>query len=101
MIGNVSTGYAITYIFGLAGLIAVIKLLPQMLGIDLAKEAKALETEEESKAASQPTNVSARFYRVTSEEITKIPMKKLDEQYWDQTSIVKVRRDGKIIDCTG
>ena len=98
MIGNVSTGYAITYIFGLAGLIAVIKLLPQMLGIDLAKEAKALETEEESKAASQPTNVSARIYRVTSEEITKIPMKKLDEQYWDQTSIVKVRRDGKIIE---
>ncbi len=98
MIGNVSTGYAITYIFGLAGLIAVIKLLPQMLGINLAKEAKALETEEESKAASQPTNVSARIYRVTSEEITKIPMKKLDEQYWDQTSIVKVRRDGKIIE---
>ncbi len=98
MIGNVATGYAITYIFGLAGLIAVIKLLPQMLGIDLAKEAKALETEEESKAASQPTNVSARIYRVTSEEITKIPMKKLDEQYWDQTSIVQVRRDGKIIE---
>ncbi len=98
MIGNVATGYAITYIFGLAGLIAVIKLLPQMLGINLAKEAKALETEEESKAASQPTNVSARIYRVTSEEITKIPMKKLDEQYWDQTSIVQVRRDGKIIE---
>ena len=98
MIGNVSTGYAITYIFGLAGLIAVIKLLPQMLGIDLAKEAKALEIEDESRAASQPTNVSARFYRVTSEEITKIPMKKLDEQYWDQTSIVKVRRDCKIIE---
>jgi putative transport protein len=69
-----------------------------MLGIDLAKEAKALEIEDESRAASQPTNVSARFYRVTSEEITKIPMKKLDEQYWDQTSIVKVRRDGKIIE---
>ena len=30
MIGNVATGYAITYIFGLAGLIAIIKLLPQL-----------------------------------------------------------------------
>ena len=98
MIGNVATGYAITYIFGLAGLIAVIKLFPQMLGIDLAKEAKALETEEESKAASQVTNVAARFYRVTNEELTKIPAKQLKEQYWDKTSIVKVKRNGQIIE---
>jgi putative transport protein len=97
MIGNVSTGYAITYIFGLAGLIAVIKLLPQMLGIDLAKEAKALETEDETGAASQPTNVSARIYRVTNEEFTKIPVKQIKEQYWDKTSIVKVSRNGRII----
>ena len=77
MIGNVATGYAITYIFGLAGLIATIKLFPQMLGIDLAKEAKALETEDDARAASQPTNVSARIYRVTNEEFTKIPIKQL------------------------
>jgi putative transport protein len=96
MIGNVATGYAITYIFGLAGLIAVIKLFPQMLGINLAKEAKALETEDESRT-SQVTNVSVRFYRVTNEEFTKIPGKQLREQYWDKTSIVKVIRNGKII----
>ena len=97
MIGNVATGYAITYIFGLAGLIAVIKLLPQMLGIDLAKQAKELESEEDAGAGSKPTNVSARIYRVSNEEITKIPMEQLDEQYWDQTSIVKILRDGQII----
>ena len=97
MIGNVATGYAITYIFGLAGLIAVIKLFPQMLGIDLAKQAKALETEDDDRAASQPTNVSARFYRVTNEEFTKIPVKQLRDEYWDKTSIVKVKRDGHII----
>ena len=33
MIGNVATGYAITYIFGLAGLIAIIKLLPGKSGL--------------------------------------------------------------------
>ncbi len=48
MIGNVAAGYAITYIFGPAGLIAIIKLLPQILGIDLKKEAQLLETKEES-----------------------------------------------------
>jgi putative transport protein len=97
MIGNVATGYAITYIFGLAGLIAIIKLLPPILGMDLEKEAKALEGSDESGKASQPANVSARIYRVTNEELTKIPGKQLREQYWDKTSVVRVRRDGKII----
>jgi len=97
MIGNVATGYAITYIFGLAGLIAIIKLLPQMLGIDLEKEAKALEAEDEAGSALQPANVSARSYRVTNEEITKIPAEQLREQYWDKTSVVRVRRNGEVI----
>jgi putative transport protein len=97
MIGNVATGYAITYIFGLAGLIAIIKLLPQVLGIDLAKEAKRLEGEDESVTASKPANVAARIYRVTNEEMTRIPAQQLREQYWDKTSVVRVRRDGEII----
>jgi putative transport protein len=97
MIGNVATGYAITYIFGLAGLIAIIKLLPKVLGIDLAKEAKILEGEDESGAVSKPANVSARIYRVTNEEMTRIPSQQLREQYWDKTSVIRVRRDGEII----
>ena len=40
VIGNIATGYAITYIFGLVGLISIIKLLPQWLGIDLVEEAR-------------------------------------------------------------
>jgi putative transport protein len=97
MIGNVATGYAITYIFGLAGLIAIIKLLPQMLKIDLAKESKKLEEQGDFGTVSQPANIAARLYRVTNEELTKIPAKRLKELYWDQTSVVRVRRDGEII----
>jgi putative transport protein len=70
MIGNVATAYAITYIFGLAGLIAIIKMLPQMLGMDLAKEAKALEAADEAASGAPKANVSARRYRVTNEAIT-------------------------------
>jgi putative transport protein len=98
MMGNVATGYAITYIFGLAGLIATIKLLPQVLGIDLAKEAKVLEGEDESATSSKPPNVAARIYRVTHEEFTKIPAQQLREHYWDKTSVVRVRRDGEFIE---
>ena len=97
MMGNVATGYAITYIFGLAGLIAIIKLLPQVLGIDLAQEAKKLEGEDESGRASKPANIAARIYRITNEEITKIPVEQLREHYWDKTSVVRVIRDGEIL----
>ncbi|HBE91421.1 MAG TPA: transporter, partial [Gammaproteobacteria bacterium] len=46
VINNIATGYAITYIFGLAGLITVIKLLPKWLGIDLAADAQRLASKE-------------------------------------------------------
>ena len=98
MIGNVATGYAITYIFGLAGLIAIIKLLPKILGLDLVEESKKLEAKDGLGTVSQPTNVAARVYRVTNEAITKIPGKRLAELYWDKTSVVKVRRDGEILE---
>ena len=98
MIGNVATGYAITYIFGLAGLIAIIKLLPLILHIDLEKEAKELEAVDESTAESQPKNVAARIYRVSNAEIIKIPVKQLREQYWDKISVIKVKRNGTFID---
>jgi putative transport protein len=98
MIGNVATGYAITYIFGLAGLIAIIKLLPLILHIDLEKEAKELEAADESTAESQPKNVAARIYRVSNAEIIKIPVKQLREQYWDKISVIKVKRNGTFID---
>ena len=97
MIGNVATGYAITYIFGLAGLIAVIKLLPRVLGINLKKEAKVLEAADASDSGLQ-ANVSLRAYRVTNEEITKVPTKRLREEYWDKTSVVRVRRNGVLLD---
>jgi putative transport protein len=97
MIGNVATGYAITYIFGLAGLIAIIKLLPQVLGLDLVEESKKLEAKDGFGSASRPANITARIYRVTNEKLTKIPGKELKKMYWDRTSVVKVRRDGEIL----
>ena len=98
MLGNVATGYAITYIFGLAGLIAIIKLLPRLLGINLAEEAKKLENDNDSGVETEPANISAREYRVTNEELTGIDAEELREKYWDKTSVVRVRRDGKIFD---
>lgn len=98
MIGNVATGYAITYIFGLAGLIAIIKLLPQFLGIDLAADAKEME-KQEKKDGIEPVNPAARGYLVSNPEVTKTHKKELKKQYWDHSSVSRVVRDGKILEA--
>jgi putative transport protein len=97
VIGNITTGYAITYIFGLAGLIAIIKLLPGFLGIDLAKEARAIEGKESGSEASPSSNITARAYRVTNEAFTKIPTVELHKRHWDGFAVVRLQRNGEII----
>ena len=42
---NVSIGYAMTYLGGTAGVIALVRWLPNLTGIDLQEEAQALERE--------------------------------------------------------
>ena len=95
VIGNITTGYAITYIFGLAGLIAIIKVLPGLLGIDLAKEAKVLEGKESGSAAAPSSNITARAYRVTNEAFTKIPAAEFRKKYWDGFAVVQLQRNGE------
>ena len=92
VINNIATGYAITYIFGLAGLITVIKLLPRWLGIDLAVEAERLTSQ--ATVDQKPLNVTTRCYRVSNEEITKMTVAELREKYWDMATVVTLTRDG-------
>jgi putative transport protein len=96
MVGNVTTGYAITYIFGLAGLITIIKVLPGILGINLQQEAKELEKTDKFDTG-EISNISIRAYRVTNEDFTKISVGVLRERSTGSFSVGRVRRDGEII----
>ena len=95
MLTNVATGYAITYIFGLAGLITVIKLLPGWLGIDLAAEAQRLQSDSRENESVAPVNVTTRRYRVLGETFTVPTVGELRKLYWDQVTVVRSIRDGK------
>lgn len=97
MLTNVATGYAITYIFGLAGLITIIKLLPGWLGIDLAADAEQMQQARRDKGSVTPVNVTTRRYRVSGETFTRPNIGELREQYWDQVTVVRSIRDGKPI----
>jgi putative transport protein len=97
IIGNITTGYAITYIFGLVGLILIVKLLPPMLGIDLAADAARYEAEHMRVSAQDDTAVALRAYRVTNRAATEVPIGSFRAD-WDGFSWVQLRRDGEILE---
>ncbi len=92
IIDNVAMGYAVTYIFGLVGLIMVMKYMPKILKIDLVKESKDFERGN-SEEYDLPENVVLRTYRINNPDIESMTFEQLRDLYWDKTSVVKVKRD--------
>lgn len=79
VIGNIAASYAITYLVGLFGLLVVVSVLPRLMGIDLAAEARRLASErEESNAGGGATAYAdmpvLRAYDVTGEELIGGPL---------------------------
>lgn len=97
---NINSAYAITYIFGLVGLILVIRLLPGWLGINLAREAEKLEKEDAEsgpKSVFSPSDVVVRALRI---ELDELAGRKLGDIYKNSPYIFKVqkiRRDGELL----
>lgn len=92
IIDNIAMGYAVTYIFGLVGLIIMMKYMPKFLKLDLVKESKDFESGN-NENYNLPENVVLRTYRVTNPEIESMTLEDLKEAYWDKTSVVKVKRE--------
>ena len=100
---NITTAYAITYIFGLIGLVLVIRFLPKLFGIDLAKIAEELEHEDKAKKKQplfSPSDVVVRALRIESEEITGIPLGEMYKQLPLQLTVQKIIRDSEVINPT-
>lgn len=92
IIDNIAMGYAVTYIFGLVGLISTIKFLPKLLKIDMAKEIEDFEASKQE-STTLPKNIVLRTYRITDLKIKDLSLEELGDQYWDKRSVVKVKRE--------
>ena len=57
---DLAVAYAITYLFGVAGLILFYKIVPRLLKIDLKAEAQTLETQLSGSSAAQPAKEQPR-----------------------------------------
>jgi putative transport protein len=100
---NVTTAYAITYIFGLVGLILLIRFLPRLTGVDLAAEAAALESERIGGLEDRVyglKNIQVRAYRLTNPEAVGRSPDEMCELLPGRVSIEKVRRRGEFIPVT-
>ena len=96
---NINSAYAITYIFGLVGLILVIRLLPGMLKINLADEAIKLEREDSEggpKSVFSPSDIVVRAFRLESEEHAGRTLEEIYKASPYQFTIQKIRRDGEL-----
>ena len=100
---NITTAYAITYIFGLVGLILIIRLLPRALGIDLAAEAVKLDREEAAgrrQPVFSPSDVMVRAIRLENDKLTGRPLRELYEEAPIEFTVQKIRRQGEYVEPT-
>ena len=99
VVGNITTGYAITYIFGLVGLILLVRFLPKVFGVDLVSNAKELERQSESEAGDTGTSqpIVTRAYTVRQSDVIGIPLSELDRQLPGKATVVKLKRGDEFI----
>lgn len=102
---EVAVAYAITYIFGTAGLIILLKLLAGLFGIDLKKSARDVKKdmgrtdEEESIENFHWSNlVYPRAYAAEKDEVVGKEVGEIESSVFpERVSIDKVQRGGEVI----
>jgi putative transport protein len=106
-INAMSIAFAITYIFGTAGVSAFLALAgPRILRVNLAAECKALESqmggnEPDPSVHSAYHLISVRAYRVTDPSYCGITVAEFESRFPNQRLFVeRLRQDNKIIEST-
>jgi putative transport protein len=105
---NVAVAYAITYVFGTAGLVFFFRLLPKLLRIDLRAEAKAIEKElsggdddtEGSEFFSWHKSLDMRAYKAANKTAVGKKVAEIEEALEHQLAIDRIKRGGKIVEST-
>ncbi len=96
VVNNIATAYAITYIFGLTGLITILKYMPRILGLDIAEEAARLEREQQQNIS--PSNITARCYQVKNPEFISMTLRDIRQAYCERLPVFTVLRDGSKVE---
>ena len=94
---NIGAGYALTYLFGLIGLILIIRLLPKILRVDLVEEAKKIDAGGDPDRGPDLSRVTQRVYRINQEMKRHKSIHDLELSAPRDVSITAIRRNGESI----
>ena len=100
VLGNLSSSYAITYVFGLAGLVIFMGLMPKLFRLNLAEEAQAYESQAGSggggveRALRMTEMPTTQAYRVEKEDL--IDRDWTDDELKIRAAAQRVKRDGDV-----
>ena len=91
---NIGASYALTYLFGLVGLILIIRLMPRVLGLDLPAEAAKLASGDDLDKGPDLSEITRRTYRITKEKNLDRTVREVRLKAPKDFSIVAIRRQG-------
>lgn len=102
---NIAASYAITYVVGLFGLLVVVSLLPRLMGIDLAAEARRLAGLRRSDGsdlapASYAEMPVLRVYRVSRDDLVGRPLGEIAPVPRSGCLLLRLKRAGVLMDVT-
>ena len=103
---NVAIGYAIAYIFGTAGTILLIKMVPKIFGVDLKLEAKALSAGKGGEGTatdgtfSWAQQLDLRAFRAERSGIIGKRASELEPLLPGRTAVDEIQRDGRVLEIS-
>jgi putative transport protein len=100
MLNNIMTSYAITYLFGLVGLILLIRLIPLLTKVDLILEAEALAGNVITSNSNQMADLGkivTRAFLVTKDDFVGTPLGTLLKAGTGVVTIHKIKRGDEFI----
>jgi len=103
---NVAVGYAITYIFGTAGTIVFLKMIPGFWRINLKEEAKKLEAKMSGGAVSADkpelfswsAQLELRAYEVSSQNVVGKTVAELEALFPNRVAVNRMKRGDVVMD---
>jgi len=98
VLNNIGAGYALTYLFGLVGLILAVRLLPRMLGVDLPAEAAKLAVADDTGAPPDLTTITRRTYRITKADRLDRTIREMEREAPGEVLVAGIRRGGELIE---
>ncbi len=104
---NIAVAYAITYLFGVVGVILFFKLLPGLMRINLRDEARKLEKEmgggselKSPELFSWSKQVGLRAYEATNGQIAGKMVRDIEKCFPARVAIYHIKRAERLLECT-